>query len=58
MRKAHDCVDGAPAEFGPHPTAATVGYLLYTSGQLPNNSATGNLVGDTVVRQAKQTLEI
>jgi len=57
MRKAYDSVKGAPAAVGPYSIAVSAGNTLYTSGQLPINPDTGNLVGDTVAEQAKQSLE-
>jgi len=53
----HDSVNGAPAAIGPYSTAVSVGDILYTSGQLPLDPETGNLVGNDVTSQAKQSLE-
>jgi len=57
MRETHDNVNGAPAAIGPYSTAVSVGDILYTSGQLPLDPDTGNIVGDDVATQAKQSLE-
>ena len=57
MRKSHNQVEGVPAAVGPYSIAVSATNLLFTSGQLPLDPATGALVGDTVAQQAKQVLE-
>jgi 2-iminobutanoate/2-iminopropanoate deaminase len=57
MRRVYDSVEGAPAAVGPYSTAVSVGNILYTSGQLPIDPHTGDIIGDTVAQQAKQSLE-
>ncbi len=47
----------APAAIGPYSQAVMVDSFLYLSGQLGVNPATGNLEGDTVQSQAKQSLK-
>lgn len=47
----------APAAIGPYSQAIKVGNLLFTSGQIPLNPATGELVSDCVKNAAKQSLE-
>lgn len=47
----------APAAIGPYSQAVMVDSFLYVSGQLGVNPATGNLEGDTVQSQAKQSLK-
>lgn len=46
----------APAAIGPYSQAIACGNMLYTSGQLGINPATGNLEGDTVTSQAEQAM--
>ncbi|MBQ4640874.1 MAG: RidA family protein [Clostridia bacterium] len=52
MNKVH--TDNAPAAIGPYSQAMVVGNLVYTSGQIPLDPATGNLVGENVTQQAHQ----
>lgn len=47
----------APAAIGPYSQAVMADSFLYVSGQLGVNPATGNLEGDTVQSQAKQSLK-
>lgn len=46
----------APAAIGPYSQAVMVDSFLYCSGQLGVNPATGNLEGDDIKSQAKQSL--
>ena len=46
-----------PAAIGPYSPAVKVGSMLFLSGQLPINSETGNIVGESVQEQTKQILE-
>lgn len=53
---------GAPAAVGPYSHAVLVdlrsaGELLFCSGQIPLDPATGELVGDTPAEQARRCLE-
>jgi 2-iminobutanoate/2-iminopropanoate deaminase len=48
--------DGAPAAIGPYSQAIRAGDLLFCSGQIALDPATGNLVGDTVAAQAERVL--
>ena len=43
--------DKAPAAIGPYSQAVVVGNLVFTSGQIPLDPATGLLVGETVGEQ-------
>lgn len=52
MNKVH--TDNAPAAIGSYSQAMVVGNLVYTSGQIPLDPATGNLVGENVTQQAHQ----
>ena len=47
----------APAAIGPYSQAVKVGNLLYTSGQLPINSATGEFITDDIKRATAQSLD-
>ena len=47
---------GAPAAIGPYSHAVRAGSLLFCSGQIPLDPATGELVGDTAAEQAHQCL--
>ena len=46
----------APAAIGPYSQAIKVGNLVYTSGQIPINPATGNFVGGGIKEQTRQSL--
>jgi 2-iminobutanoate/2-iminopropanoate deaminase len=48
---------GAPAAIGPYSHAVCVGELLFCSGQIPLDPATGELVGETPAEQARRCLE-
>ena len=48
---------GAPAAIGPYSHAVSVAGLLFCSGQIPLDPATGELVGDTPAEQARRCLE-
>ncbi|WP_040683354.1 RidA family protein [Thermosinus carboxydivorans] len=47
----------APAAIGPYSQAIKVGNLVFTSGQIPINPATGELVTGSVEEQAHQVLK-
>lgn len=44
--------DKAPAAIGPYSQAKVVGNLLFTSGQIPLDAATGEISGQDVAAQA------
>ena len=46
----------APAAIGPYVQAVDLGNLVFTSGQIPVNPATGEVPAD-IVAQARQSLE-
>jgi 2-iminobutanoate/2-iminopropanoate deaminase len=48
---------GAPAAIGPYSHAVRAGSLLFCSGQIPLDPASGELVGATAAEQARQCLE-
>jgi 2-iminobutanoate/2-iminopropanoate deaminase len=47
----------APAAIGPYSQAIRVGDTLFTSGQIPIDPATGNLVSGGIVEQTTRVLE-
>jgi 2-iminobutanoate/2-iminopropanoate deaminase len=55
-RQAITALD-APAAIGPYSHAVRVGSLLFCSGQIPLDPASGELVGDTPGEQARRCLE-
>jgi 2-iminobutanoate/2-iminopropanoate deaminase len=57
MEKIIINTDKAPAAIGPYSQAIKVGNMLFTSGQIPINPATGELVEGNVKEAAKQCLE-
>ena len=44
----------APAAIGPYSQGFVTGNLFYTSGQIPLDPATGDVVGDEITAQAEQ----
>ena len=48
---------GAPQAIGPYSHAVRFGELLFCSGQIPLDAATGELVGETAADQARRCLE-
>lgn len=46
----------APAAIGPYSQATVVGEMVFTSGMIPINPATGELVTDSVEAQAEQAI--
>lgn len=49
--------DKAPAAVGPYAQAVEAGGLVFCSGQIGLDPATGTMVGDTVVDQTRQVLK-
>lgn len=47
----------APAAIGPYSQAMTTGNLLFTSGQIPINPATGEIAGTTIQEQTEQIMK-
>ena len=47
----------APAPIGPYSQAVETGGLLFVSGQIPTNSATGEIVTTGIKDEAKQVME-
>jgi 2-iminobutanoate/2-iminopropanoate deaminase len=48
---------GAPPAIGPYSHAVRAGGMLFCSGQIPLDPATGELVGGTAAAQAQRCLE-
>ncbi len=49
--------DKAPAAIGPYSQALTTGNLVFTSGQIPLDPATGLMVGTEITAQAEQVMK-
>ena len=49
--------DNAPAAVGPYAQAIAAGGMLYTSGQIALDPATGEIVGDDIKAQAEQVMK-
>lgn len=49
--------DKAPAAIGPYSQAVMVGNMLFTSGQIALDPATGAVVGTTIKEQAERVCE-
>ena len=56
MRKSIS-TPNAPAAIGPYSQAILCGNMLYTSGQIPLDPATGTVVGDNIRDQATQVMK-
>jgi 2-iminobutanoate/2-iminopropanoate deaminase len=49
--------EAAPAAIGPYAQAVRVGNLLYTSGQIPLDPATGQMVAGGITEQTTRVME-
>lgn len=49
--------DKAPAAIGPYSQGIVVDKMLYSSGQIALDPATGAVVGDTIVEQTEQVMK-
>lgn len=47
----------APKAIGPYSQAVKAGNMLYTSGQIPLDPVSGNMVGTNVTEQAEQVMK-
>lgn len=54
--KERIATDGAPAAIGPYSQAVACGGLIFTSGQLPLDPATGAFPSDDIAEQTRQSL--
>ena len=57
MAKVPVTTDRAPKAIGPYEQAIKVGAFIYTSGQIPLDPTTGNLVAGGISEQTRQVLE-
>jgi 2-iminobutanoate/2-iminopropanoate deaminase len=57
MKKEVLTTKNAPEAIGPYSQAIKVGGLIYTSGQIPIDPATGQIVQGGIEAQTKQVLE-
>lgn len=57
MNKTTVSTDKAPKAIGPYEQAIKVGDFVYTSGQIPIDSQTGNFVAGGIAEQTRQVLE-
>ena len=57
MKRSIFSTDKAPGAIGAYSQAVIAGDMIYTSGQIPINPATGVLVKDSVESEARQVLE-
>jgi len=57
LKKTQVNTDKAPAAIGPYSQAIIAGPFVFTSGQLPVDPSTGELVGGDAANQAKQVFE-
>ena len=57
MEKIIISTNNAPAAIGPYSQAVKVGNLLYTSGQLAINAATGEFINDDIKKATAQSLD-
>jgi 2-iminobutanoate/2-iminopropanoate deaminase len=48
---------GAPKAIGPYSSALRAGQLLFVSGQVPFDPATGNMVGGDIQAQTRRVLQ-
>ena len=55
MKKIH--TNKAPAAVGPYSQAVVAQGMVYTSGQIALDPATGRLVGETIEEQAEQVIK-
>lgn len=49
--------DKAPAAIGPYSQGILVGDFLFSSGQIPINPATGEIIGEDISGQAEQVMK-
>ena len=57
MPRSVIAANGAPAAIGPYSQAVRVGNLLFTSGQIPLDPSTGQVVPGGIAEQTKRVLE-
>lgn len=57
MNKTIIATDKAPAALGPYSQAVSANNMLFISGQLPINPATGKMVEDDIQKRTHQIME-
>ena len=57
MNKEIVSTDNAPGAIGPYSQAIKAGGMIFCSGQIPIDPATGNFVSDVVSEQTEQVLK-
>jgi 2-iminobutanoate/2-iminopropanoate deaminase len=57
MERKIIATDKAPAAIGPYAQANRLGDMIFTSGQIPLDPSTGEVVGQTAAEQAAQAIE-
>ena len=57
MSRHSIATDRAPAAIGPYSQAVRSGSHIYTSGQIPLDPATGELVGGDIAQQARRVFD-
>jgi 2-iminobutanoate/2-iminopropanoate deaminase len=57
MNKVKIQTDAAPAAIGPYAQANAYGGLIFVSGQIPTDPATGEFAGDTIEAQTERSLK-
>ena len=55
--KKYVSTDKAPAAIGPYSQAIKVGGIVYTSGQIAINPASGNIEGKDIAEQTEQVMK-
>ncbi|MCL2111462.1 MAG: RidA family protein [Clostridiales bacterium] len=54
MERSIIATDKAPAAIGPYSQANRIGDFIFTSGQIPLDPATGEMVGSDIVEQSER----
>jgi len=57
MTKQSISSDGAPKAIGPYSPAVRAGTLLFVSGQVPIDPATGNMIDGDIAAQSRRVFE-
>ncbi len=57
MNKTEISTDKAPKAIGPYSQAITVNGMLYASGQIPIDPASGQIVSDDITAQTRRALD-
>lgn len=57
MERIIIATDKAPAAIGPYSQANKIGNFIYTSGQIPLDVSTGEIVGETIAEQTTRVIE-